>query len=126
MAKGLFAFILLMLSVSLGLCQGITVAFRHPYLWNFQEDSALNKLREVLNQEKITEVRYRANYRIYIMPSEKRIAAKPSYKIKVEKGNITVTAPNDMGLINGVLDIAIQLKKTHSLARIKSKTYSPT
>ena len=114
-----------MLSVSLVLSQNITVAFRHPYLWSFQEDSVLNELREVLKQEKVTEVQYHANYRIYIMPSEQKITVYPSFKIKVEKNNITVTAPNDMGLINGVIDIVEQLKKTRSLAKIKSKVSTP-
>ena len=116
--------ILFILFISLGYTQNITVAFRLPYEYT-KVDSALNKLREVLNQQKITEVKFHANYRIYIYRPQYGSSANFSFKIIVKKGNITVTAPNDIGLINGVVDIAEQLKKTHSLAKIKSKTFSP-
>ena len=112
MKKRLCISVLLIFFILLVYGQGITAAFRHPYLWNFEEDSVLNKLREALNQEKIKEVRYHATYRIYINPPRGGISVNFAYKIKVEKGNITVDAPNDMGLINGILYIAEQLKNT--------------
>ena len=125
MKKRLCISVLLIFFIRLGYGQGITVAFRLPYEYT-KVDTALNKLREVLSQQKITEVKFHANYRIYINRPQGGISVNFAYKIKVEKGNITVDAPNDMGLINGILYIAEQLKKTHSVAKIKSKTFLPS
>ncbi len=121
MAKKLFTSILLTLFISVGYSQDITVAFRTPYMWVSIKDSVLKDLRAVLKQEKIKEVRDHAKYRIYIGPQSK-VNVKEVFKIKVERGNITISAFDDKGLINGVQDITEQLKKTHSLAGIKSKT----
>ena len=108
--------------ISIGYSQVITVAFRHPYLWDFKEDSIINTLREVLKQEKIKEVRDHAKYRIYIGGlQEDFITKKEGFKIKVEKGNISIYSQDNIGLMNGIIYIAEKLKKTHSLAGIKSK-----
>ncbi len=89
-------------------------------MWASKQDTVLKDLPAVLKQEKITEVRDHAKYRIYIAHQSK-VNAKEIFRIKVEKGNITISASDDTGLINGVQDITEQLKKTHSLAGIKSK-----
>jgi len=123
MKKRLCISVLLMLVLTVGFCQ-VTVAFRLPYEYT-KADSALNEFREVLKQQKISEVRGHANYRIYINRPLVRSFEKFGYKIKVEKGNITVDALNDAELINGIIDITEQIKKTHSLARIKSKFSNP-
>ena len=121
MSKKLFTSILLPLLINVGYSHGITVAFRTPYMWVPIKDSVLKDLRTVLKQEKIAEVRDHAKYRIYIIPQSK-VNVKEVFKINVEKGNITISASDDSGLINGVQDITEQLKKAHSLAGIKSKT----